>query len=127
MSTERRKRSILRLFAGYPAMMTDKTQISAMVSIYLETLAMFPEPIIAAACEQARRSDSPFPPSAGQVYRICGALNARCIADERAALPKSTEPKSTDQRPEEPRITQDRWDDLKLTIAEAALGSRFPQ
>jgi hypothetical protein len=112
----------LKLFAGYPAMMADKTQIAAMTSVYLEKLAAFPEPIVAAACDQVGRINSPFPPSAGQVYSVCADLNAKRIASERAALPRPSEEKL-----EAPRIAQERWDELKRTLAEAALSSRMPQ
>lgn len=103
-------------------MMVDEIQIEAMLAAYLETLAGYPDEIVAAACGQTRRMDWRLPPSAGQIYAICGELNAQRLAAARKALPAPAVPEH-----DAPRISQERWDDLKRMIAAADLGSRCPQ
>lgn len=45
-----------------------------MTAAYLETVQGFSSQVVSNACDQMRRSKSPFPPSAGELYDACAEI-----------------------------------------------------
>src|SRR5574337_1272584 len=78
MDLEAKKLSLVKLFLSFPsASRMDETAVGSMTAAYLETLQPFSSATLSRACDAFRRKSSAFPPSSGEIYSECLAIDDR--------------------------------------------------
>lgn len=83
MLTLSKKQSIMKLFLGFPSVQTmAKEPFAAMLSSYLENIQSFSDDAVSEAVEATRKMPGQFPPSAGEIYEACAAIQSRKFRED---------------------------------------------
>lgn len=111
--------AIAKMFLRYPSLHgKGPEEMAMMISAYLETTRGFPSEIFSAACEALSKRQSPFPPSAGEVYSECNRLAADDFSARHPEPKRLPAPEHSDEHRAEMR---GRLDALKADVEHGRL------